>query len=151
MKKYEGLYHYDDCGLDNIYLKGGVFVSAVDGEECFSITDLEGLHKVIALNLVKQQSPLSNKEFRFLRIELDLTQKELAEKFGCDVQTIANYEKGKSAIPKLEDLALRELYKEGLFRKIINEMRSKKQLSAKPKRAVFEMNRTWHSKDKKAA
>jgi len=146
MKKFEGRYHYQECGLDNIYLNGGVFVTEVDGEECYSITDIEGLHKVIALDLINQQSPLCAKQFRFLRHELGLTQKELAAKIDCTDQSIALYEKGRP-IPMLVDAALRDLYKRGLFSKAIETLtaQKKKTVTTKPKNAVFKLNsKTGH-------
>jgi putative transcriptional regulator len=147
MKKYSGVYHYETCGLDNVYLTGGVFINDIDGEECISIAGVEGLHKIIAENLIAKEGPLTNKEFRFLRKELGLSQEELAGKFGRDVQTIANYEKGKTTINKLEDLALRELYKAGVLRKVLKAAveKNRKPVSKKPAKLLFKKDRNWHS------
>ena len=52
-----------------------------------------------------------HEEFRFLRVELNTSQKALGEKFGVNEQTIARYEK-EAKIPRTTDAALRSLYTE---------------------------------------
>ena len=108
------MYHYRECGLHNIYLKNGFVIEYVDGEEYSSIVDINNLHKAIAQTLTDKHSSLSNLEFKFLRIELNLSQKVLGQRFGVSEQTIARYEKGQSNIPRTTDAALRILYLEGI-------------------------------------
>lgn len=108
------MYHYTECGLPNIYLKNGVLIEHIDGEEYSSIIDIDNLHKAIAQTLINKHSPLSNLEFKFLRIELNLSQKILGQRFGISEQTIARYEKGQSEIPRTTDAALRILYMESI-------------------------------------
>ena len=106
------MYHYKDCGLPNIYLKNGYEITEHEeyGELC-SIHNLESLHKAIGLNIVKHSVPLmTGAEFRFLRIELDLSQKSLGDLLGATDQTIANYEKNEPQ--PMADKFLRVLYKE---------------------------------------
>lgn len=102
--------HYKGCGLDDVWLMSyerGVS----DGEEYITIPDLEGLHRAIARYLVERKKILTGKEIRFLRIQMDLTQSELARLFGCDAQQIARYEKGENKMPGPADRLLRALYK----------------------------------------
>lgn len=106
------MYHYTESGLSNVYLKNGFTVEQIDGEEYTSIDDMNGLHKAIAQVIVDSNRPLSNEEFKFLRIELNLSQKMLGMRFGVDEQTIARYEKGQTKIPRTTDVALRTLYME---------------------------------------
>jgi putative transcriptional regulator len=106
------MYHYTECGLSNVFLENGVTVDEIDGEEYTSIDDLNGLHRAIAQTVVDSNKPLTNEAFRFLRIELNVSQKMLARRFGIDEQTIARYEKGTTKIPRTTDAALRSLYME---------------------------------------
>lgn len=106
------MYHYTESGLSNVYLKNGVNVETIDGEEYTSINDINGLHHSIAKALVDSHKPLTHEAFKFLRIELNVSQKMLGIRFGVDEQTIARYEKGQTKIPRTTDVALRTLYME---------------------------------------
>ena len=108
------MYHYAESGLSNVYLKNGFTVEIIDGEEFTSIDDMNGLHSTIAQVVVESRKPLTHEEFKFLRIELNVSQKMLATRFGVDEQTIARYEKGQTRIPRTTDAALRSLYMESL-------------------------------------
>ena len=85
------MYHYTESGLSNVYLKNGVTVEEIDGEEYTSIDDMNGLHSAIAQAVVDSNRPLVYEEFKFLRIEMNVSQKMLATRFGVDEQTIARY------------------------------------------------------------
>ncbi|TBR41379.1 helix-turn-helix domain-containing protein [Marinomonas agarivorans] len=114
------MYHYTECGLPNIYLKNGFITEKRDekgsekeqNEEYTSIHDMENLHTAIAQSITDSHTALSAAEFKFLRIELNLSQKLLGQRFGVSEQTIARYEKGQSDIPRTTDAALRSLYME---------------------------------------
>lgn len=106
------MYHYTESGLSNVYLKNGFTVEKIDGEEYTSIDDMNGLHRAIAQAVVDSSKPLTHEEFKFLRIELNVSQKMLGTRFGVDEQTIARYEKGLTKIPRTTDAALRALYME---------------------------------------
>lgn len=110
------MYHYTECGLSNIYLKNGVAIENIDGEEYTSIDDMNGLHKAIAQTIIDSSLPLKNEEFKFLRSEMNISQKILATRFAVSEQTIARYEKGQSDIPRTTDVALRTLYMESIER-----------------------------------
>jgi DNA-binding transcriptional regulator YiaG len=106
------MYHYTESGLPNVYLVNGFTVETLDGEEYISIDDMNGLHKTIANAIIDSPKPLTHQEFRFLRIEMNVSQKTLGTRFGVTEQTIARYEKGESSIPRTTDAALRSLYME---------------------------------------
>ena len=108
------MYHYTESGLSNVYLVNGFNVEVIDEEEYTSIDDMNGLHRTIALAIVDSNSPLTNEEFKFLRIELNLSQKVLANSFGVNEQTIARYEKNETKIPRTTDASLRSLFMESL-------------------------------------
>mgnify|MGYP001251735209 CR=1 FL=1 len=103
-------YHYTQCGLDNIYLHGGFNRVMVDDEEFISINNIDGLWKVIGIEIVTTEGNLNPQEIRFLRSHMRLTQEELAKKLGVDTQTVARWEKEQSKIPGPADLAIRTLF-----------------------------------------
>lgn len=105
-------YHYTESGLDNIYLLNGVQTIVEDSEQLTSINNLDQLHLQIAKTLIGKHSSLEAKEFKFLRVELNLSQKALAELLGVDSQTVARWEKSETAIPRGSDVLLRAYYLE---------------------------------------
>jgi DNA-binding transcriptional regulator YiaG len=109
------LYHYTGAGLDNVFLENGFRKRRYGGEEVVAIEDVEGLHRAIARSLVEKPGALSGPEFRFLRIELDLSQKSLGELLGVSDQAVANWEKGVTKKPMgAADRLLRALTHERL-------------------------------------
>ena len=64
------MYHYNECGLDNVYLENGYTVEYEDGEEFVSFDDFEGIHRAIAKAICEQSSWLSREQFKFLRKEM---------------------------------------------------------------------------------
>lgn len=108
------MYHYTECGLPNVYLKNGFTIEHIDGEDYTSIDDMNNLHVAIAQTIADSHTALRPAEFKFLRIELNLSQKMLGHRFGVSEQTIARYEKGQSDIPRTTDAALRSLFMEKL-------------------------------------
>jgi transcriptional regulator with XRE-family HTH domain len=55
---------------------------------------------------------MTGAEYRFLRIEMNLSQKTIGELFGVDAQTVARWEKGKNELPKMADVLIRAVYNE---------------------------------------
>ena len=55
---------------------------------------------------------MSGEEVKFLRLEMTMSQKSLAELLGVDVQTVARWEKGQNPIGRTADATLRTLYME---------------------------------------
>lgn len=102
--------HYTASGLDNVYLSNGFSVEVdEDGDRCTAITDLDGLHRAIALHIVLQRKAPSGRELRFLREELRMSQVELAARFDISSQTVARWEKGESEPSGTSLFALRTL------------------------------------------
>ena len=107
-------YHYTECGLSYIYLADGYEVEKVDGETYVGIKDVDELHRVIAKSVTEKKSTLEGQEIRFLRIEMGMSQKNLAEILGVDTQTVARWEKNQTAIPRTSDAVLRTMYLESI-------------------------------------
>lgn len=106
------MYQYEDCGLRNIFLKNGFSLVETPWGEAVSIENVEGLHKAIGIALIDRPEPLDGSEFRFLRKELGLSQKRFGGLFGVTDQTVANWEKGNSDLPKYADILIRLLFEE---------------------------------------
>lgn len=101
--------HYTQCGLDNIYLVSGYVQRQVGDETYVAVKDVDDLHDSIALCLMRKKA-LTGKEIRFLRKNLELTQRELSEFLQVSDQTIARYEKDKTPMDGPVD---------GLFRLLV--------------------------------
>lgn len=110
-------YHYRDSGLDNVFLESGVTVHQTPYGEGVSIEDTKGLHRAIGQWLVGLSKPLNGAELRFLRLEMDLTQQDLAQALGTTEQTLRLWEKQRAKVMSgPADRLLRLLYAEAVGR-----------------------------------
>lgn len=101
---------YTGAGLKNIYLVNGYQIRNTRYGKAVSVEDVEGLHQAIGLYLVENKSKLTGAELRFLRKEMDMSQKQLGQLIGINSQTIALWEKtGK--VQAYGDRFVRALYK----------------------------------------
>lgn len=108
-------YHYKESGLDNIWLENGYIIHQTAYGEGVSIENTEGLHKAISNWLIDTPKPLNGAELRFLRLELDSTQKQLASILGVEEQALRRWEKArKKSLNGPADRLLRALIKEYL-------------------------------------
>jgi len=108
-------YHYIESGLDNIWLDNGYVVHETVYGTGISIEDTQGLHKAISQCLIDLPKRLNGAELRFLRLELDLTQKDLAGILGVEEQALRRWEKNRSKfINGSTDRLLRAIVKEYL-------------------------------------
>jgi DNA-binding transcriptional regulator YiaG len=64
--------------------------------ELVSIENIRGLHNAIGEQIINLTRALNGAEFRFLRLELDLSQKFLATVLGTNEQSIAKWEKARN-------------------------------------------------------
>jgi putative transcriptional regulator len=106
------MYHYTLCGLPYVYLNNGYTLEKTPYGEGVSIQDLKGLHKAIGLTITESPSPLSPKEIRFVRKEMDLSQKTLADLLAVKSITVRKWESGDNTINGAADRLLRALYQE---------------------------------------
>jgi DNA-binding transcriptional regulator YiaG len=105
------MYQYKESGLDNVYLENGYRQHKTPYGEGISIIDTESLHRAIGHRLITMQSPLNGAELRFLRLEMDTTQKDLASMLGTTEQTLRLWEKNRTkSINGTADRLLRALY-----------------------------------------
>lgn len=107
------MYHYIECGLSNVWLIDGFVIEHdEDYGELLSISSVHDLHKTIGLYLINEKPELNGEEIRFLRKELNLSQKNLAGLLGVDESSVRNWESDRHVIGKPADRFLRALYKE---------------------------------------
>ena len=106
-------YHYAECGLPNVWLINGFERQSTPYGEGVAILDMEGLHKCISLTLCDKPEPLTGPEFKFLRRELDLSQKMMGEIFGIQSRQIRNIEK-EDRIENPYNTLVRHMYLESV-------------------------------------
>lgn len=105
------MYHYQECGLRNIWLANGYEIHETPYGPGVSIQDVQGLHRAIGHRIVTKGGKLTGAELRFLRTELGLSQAKLAFLMGNEAQTVALWEK-KGSQPQLADRFIRAIYSE---------------------------------------
>ncbi|EEH67923.1 MULTISPECIES: helix-turn-helix domain-containing protein [Acinetobacter] len=105
------MYHYTESGLRDVWLVNGYIAKETPYGKVVSFEDVEGLHRVIGINLVTHKPRLSGAEVRFLRKEMNLSQNGLAEILGVSESSVRAWETHRSKIPKPSDRLLRVMYK----------------------------------------
>ncbi|MGL4635678.1 MAG: helix-turn-helix domain-containing protein [Beijerinckiaceae bacterium] len=106
-------YHYTESGLDNVWLENGYTEHVTAYGKGISIQDTDSLHKAIGSWLISIPKPMNGAELRFIRIEMELTQKSLAGILGAEEQAVRRWEKNrKKAVNGTADRFLRSLYSE---------------------------------------
>lgn len=111
-KKTPKLYHYTDCGLENVWLEGGVDEVDSPYGPGVAIHDLLGLHRCIAQCLVQKQGALTGAEFRFLRTELDLSQHGMGLLCGVNDRTVRKWETEDAVVVEPANTLIRHVYDE---------------------------------------
>jgi DNA-binding transcriptional regulator YiaG len=98
--------HYTACGLDNVWLENGFMVKPSALGEVVSVQDADGLHHLLAMTLVQQPGLLTGKEFRFLRVQLGLSQEALGQLLDFSENAVSLWER-KDTVPLTCDHWLR--------------------------------------------
>lgn len=103
------LYHFTECGLDNVWLKNGFTIKETPFGPAVSFAALEQLLDEIAAHLVRKPGRLTGKEFRYLRSKMHLSQAAMATLQGVSEQNISLWER-RGRVPKSNDTLQRLLY-----------------------------------------
>lgn len=104
-------YVYRESGLTSVALTGiRVFWCPGCRVEYPEIPNIIGLHRTIAGALTRKPSPLTGAEFRFLRKEIGLKAKELAQHLGTTDVNLSRWETGDTPINPAADRLVRLLY-----------------------------------------
>lgn len=104
-------YQYIESGLNNVWLENGFEIRKTAYGEAISIHNVDGLNRAIGLALVENTAPLTGAAFKFLRVEMDMSQKALGRLLDKDEQSVSLYER-KGNIPPLVDRTVRQFYLE---------------------------------------
>jgi putative transcriptional regulator len=143
------MHRYVESGLDNIYLENGYRIHRTPYGAGISIQNTEGLNRAIGRWLVSLPKPLTGAELRFLRLEMEATQKDLASVLGTTEQTLRLWEKHrKKAMPGPADRLLRALYleytgKDESVRKMLEKLAKFGQREHQSKVRFRETSRGW--------
>ena len=113
----EHSYHYTESGLEGINL-AGITVYSCPGCDVQSadIPNIDGLHRLIAKDIILTPKPMSGPELRFLRKETRLKPKEFADLIGVDPKTVTNWEKSET-LGRQADVPVRVLVAGQLWQK----------------------------------
>lgn len=108
------MYHYTESGLDDVFLVNGYHFHTTPYGEGVAIEHTGGLHKAIGRRLIALPRPLDGAALRFLRLELELTQRNLAALLDTTEQSLRLWEKhrGKAMPTGPADRLLRAIYSE---------------------------------------
>jgi putative zinc finger/helix-turn-helix YgiT family protein len=107
-------YHYQECGLSNVTLKGIVVRKCpACGNVMPRIPNIEGLHDAIAQVLVNKPERLLSQEIVFLRKSLGWSGADFARNMHCDRAQISKWEHGKVEMSTPYELLLREMVASG--------------------------------------
>jgi len=105
------MYHYTECGLENVWLENGFVKKKTAYGMATSIDDADGLHKVLAMELIKKKGRITGKELRFMRTAIGMSQEGLSKCVGTTEQSVSLWERtGK--VPQYADSLLRLLVSE---------------------------------------
>ena len=103
-------YRYTESGLDNVLLRGVKYFKCGCGETLVSIPQIAKLHELIGYEVIKKKSLLTGKEIRFLRKNMGLPAKKLAQYIGVDKATISRWENEAQTLSKSNDHLIRLIY-----------------------------------------
>jgi putative zinc finger/helix-turn-helix YgiT family protein len=106
-----GTVEYRQSGLPYPVLLASVPVRRCPacGEEAITVPDPEGLHRALALHVVRARRPLHPKEVRFLRKYLDWNAGRLSAVVGVDPKTVSRWENGRQKVGPVAERLLRLL------------------------------------------
>lgn len=145
-------YHYKESGLDNIWIANGYKIQKTSYGEGLAIQDVEGLHNAIGNWLISLPKPLTGAEVRFIRLEMEMTQRGLGAIIGADEQSVRRWERARpKAISGPADRLIRVLYREymhgdGLVRDLVDRLADLDQI-AEPTAEFFDTKDGWVNKD----
>ena len=104
------MYRYTESGLKNVWLTNGYTIKDTPYGKAVSIQDIEGLHRAIG-SIIARRPKLTGPELRFLRKEMGMSQKGMADLVGTSEQTVSLWER-RGAIPKAAERLIKLAYLE---------------------------------------
>lgn len=101
------VYHYTECGLDNVVIEGIAIHTDDDGDDCVEIPHIHELHRAIAEGIINHAKGMTSQELRFLRTEMGMTQSELAKLVHRERVTVSRWERGEWEIDSTGEALVR--------------------------------------------
>jgi DNA-binding transcriptional regulator YiaG len=140
------MYHYTECGLQNIWLANGFSKVKTRHGTGIAIHDVEGLHRLIG-KAIARKPKMTGGEFRFLRKEMGLSQGAIAGLVGTTEQTVSLWER-RGAIPKSADRLVRLIYLEHIgnnakVRELVDRLAQQDEQEAREKLTFREQAGNW--------
>lgn len=111
------MYHYDTCGLDNVWLCNGYSIKETPYGQAVAIHDADQLHAALAELVALKQGRLLPKEIRFLRLHLQHSQVKLGELLGVDEQSVGLWERNRRKMARAGEALLRVMVLDKLRKK----------------------------------
>ncbi len=100
------MYHYTECGLNNVWLENGYVEHVTPYGKGVSVRNADDLHEQIAKSLAHGNKKLTGKELRFLRCLVGLSQESFGKTAGVSEQAVSLWERtGK--VPKNADFIIK--------------------------------------------
>lgn len=111
MEGVRGVHNYEASLLPYPVILVGVPIERCPacGEEMVTISDAEGLHRLLALNIVEADRSILPQEIRFLRKLIDKSADDMADLMGVDAKTLSRWENGKQKVGTVAERLLRLL------------------------------------------
>lgn len=106
------MYRYTESGLKNVWLTNGYTIKDTPYGKAVSIQDIEGLHRAIG-SIIARRPKLTGPELRFLRKEMGMSQKSMADLVGTSEQTVSLWER-RGAIPKAAERLIKLAFLESI-------------------------------------
>jgi putative zinc finger/helix-turn-helix YgiT family protein len=109
--KRQQTYHYQECGLDNVYLTNtDLRVCDACGTKVPRLQKMPELHATIARAVAMQPCPLRGQDVRFLRKQLGYSAKQWATLLRTDASTLSRCENNQQKFGTQSDSLIRLLY-----------------------------------------
>ncbi len=111
LRAEHGVHEYDPAGLPYPVILVGVPIERCPecGEEAVTIPDPEGLHRLLALNIIETDRSIVAEEIRFVRKVLDKSAVDMASLMGVDAKTLSRWENGRQKMGQVAERLLRLL------------------------------------------
>ena len=106
------MYHYTECGLQNVWLENGYKRHKTPYGGGVAIDDVEGLHAAIG-RVIARRPRLTGAELRFLRKEMEMSQRALADLLGTSEQNVSLWER-RGRVPQYARRLVKAIYVEHL-------------------------------------
>jgi len=104
------LYHFLECGLQNVYLSGIRYFVYPDGRSEPEVPKRDELMQWIARRIIEQDLSLTGDEILFLRKRLGQSQTVFAPAVGLAHETLSRAENGHQKLSQATDKVIRLYY-----------------------------------------